>query len=289
VTALSFDSPNELAIDKLDRLATLLGGLDRVVVAFSGGVDSAFLLRVAKDALDDRVVAFTAHSASLMEAELSEAVALAKDIGVEHRVQRTFEMERAGYVENSPLRCYHCRTELFTASGAFLEAMGEHGVVVDGVNMDDLSDFRPGHRAAKEHGVRHPLAEVGLYKKEIRALSKHLGLPTWNKPQLACLSSRIPHGTEVTVERLRRIEAVEMVLRDLGFFDVRARLVADNEDMVRIEVGAAELSRLVSEEVRSVIVRRAKEAGFRFITLDLEGFRSGRMTEGLGKLPILDA
>jgi uncharacterized protein len=163
-------------------------------------------------------------------------------------------------------------------------ARDSDAIVVDGFNADDLFDHRPEHRAAKEHDVRHPLAEVGLSKAEIRALSQSLGLVTWNKPQLACLSSRLPYGVSVTPERLSRVEQVEMVLRELGFFDMRARLVKENDDMVRIEVGEPELEKVVRPEVRQRILEAAKKAGFSFVTLDLEGFRSGRLNEGLVQL-----
>ncbi|MCK6546849.1 ATP-dependent sacrificial sulfur transferase LarE [Myxococcota bacterium] len=263
---------------KLAALRALLATLDHVVVAFSGGVDSAFVLRVAHEVLGDRALALTARSASLPKAELDDAVALARELGARHRVVDTRELDRPGYVQNAPTRCYFCKTELFDV--AALTAHAEGGaVVIDGFNADDGKDHQHGHRAANEHGVRHPLAEVGLGKAEVRALSKHLGLRTWRKPQLACLSSRVPHGVEVTPERLGRVEAVEAVLRRLGFFDVRARLVRDNDDMVRLEVGDAELTRVVAPEVRGVLVQAAHDAGFRFVTLDLEPFRSGRLSE----------
>lgn len=275
-------APVSVALErKLDELRALITGFERVVVAYSGGVDSAFVLKVAHDCLGPGARAFTARSPSMMQLELDEAIALARSLGVEHEIVQTRELERPGYVENSPSRCYHCKSELFdataVAAGRFAPA-----VVLDGFNADDLRDHRPGHRAAAEHDVRHPLAEVGLTKAEIRALSRQLGLPTWQKPQLACLASRVPYGTPVTEQRLSKIEHVEASLRRLGFFDVRARLVSGSDDLVRIEVGETELERLVSAAVRPEVVRAAHEAGFRFVTLDLEGFRSGRMNEGLG-------
>ena len=253
-----------------------------VVVAYSGGVDSAYLARVAHEELAGRALALTARSASMMVAELEEAVQLAADVGIRHRIVDTREIDRPGYVRNGTGRCYHCKAELFDA--ASLVAHAEGAVVVDGFNADDLSDHRPGHRAAAEHAVHHPLAAAGLHKAEIRGLSRRLGLRTWNKPQLACLASRIPYGMEVTEARLSRVEAVEMALRHEGFFDVRARLVKDNDDLVRIEVGAAELARFVDPALRGRIIERAHAAGFRFVTVDLEGFRSGRLNEGLVRL-----
>jgi uncharacterized protein len=265
---------------KLAALEAWLRAAVRVVVAYSGGVDSAFLLRVARDAVGAEARAFTARSPSMMQVELEAAVALAAALEVPHEVVDTDELARPGYVENSPERCYHCKAELFDATAIAAARFGD-AVVVDGFNADDLRDHRPGHRAAGERGVLHPLAEVGLRKAEIRALSRRLGLPTWDKPQLACLASRIPYGTEVTPERLGRVEQVELALRAAGFFDVRARLVAGDDAVVRIEVWVDELPRLVAPGVRDGIVESARAAGFRFVTVDLEGFRSGRMNEGL--------
>jgi uncharacterized protein len=219
-----------------------------------------------------------------MRAELDDAARLALELGIRHEVVDTRELDRPAYVANGPSRCYHCKTELFDAAALDAERFGG-AVVVDGFNLDDLGDHRPGHRAAAEHGVRHPLAEAGLSKAEVRALSRHLGLRTWQKPQLACLSSRLPYGMEVTPERLARVERVEVALRSAGLFDVRARLVRDNDDLVRIEVGPDELARVVRPEVRGPVVEAARAAGFRFVTLDLEGFRSGRLNEGLVRLP----
>lgn len=268
---------------KYQDLRASLGALPRIVVAYSGGVDSAFVLAVAREVRGDAVRAFTARSPSLMAIELEEAVALARQLGVAHEIVDTAELDRPGYVANGVDRCYHCKSELFDAT-AIAAARFVGAVVVDGFNADDLHDHRPGHRAAAEHAVLHPLAACGLTKAEVRTLSRHLGLPTWRKPQLACLASRVPYGTEVTRERLTRVEAVEVALRQLGFHDVRARLVRDNDDMVRIEVGSSELPRVVSPEVRPRLVEAARAAGFRFVTVDLEGFRSGRMNEGLVSL-----
>lgn len=273
------DVPAELWRKYLD-LRARLAALPRIVVAYSGGVDSAFVLAVAREVRGEGVLAFTARSPSLMAVELEEAAALARQLGVAHEIVDTEELARPGYVANGVDRCYHCKSELFDATSLAAERFAG-AAVVDGFNADDLDDHRPGHRAAAEHAVLHPLAECGFTKADVRAMSRHLGLPTWRKPQLACLASRVPYGTEVTRERLARVEAVEVTLRLLGFHDVRARLVRDNDDMVRIEVGDAELARVVSPDVRPRLVEAARAAGFRFVTVDLEGFRSGRMNEGL--------
>jgi uncharacterized protein len=280
--SLAVSELTDSVLEKQSALERLLRSYGRVVVAYSGGVDSAFLAKVAHDVLGTQALALTARSASMMQVELQDAISLAKSIGIEHRVVDTNELDREGYVKNDLSRCYFCKDELFDATSMI--ARDSDAIVVDGFNADDLFDHRPGHRAAKEHDVRHPLAEVGLSKAEIRALSKSLGLATWNKPQLACLSSRLPYGVSVTPERLSRVEQVEMVLRELGFFDMRARLVKENDEMVRIEVGEPELEKVVRPDIRQRILEAAKKAGFSFVTLDLEGFRSGRLNEGLVQL-----
>lgn len=250
----------------------------RVVVAYSGGVDSAYLAWAAQQALGSAALALTARSASLSARELQAARGLAAEIGIRHQIVDTGELERDDYARNDSSRCYFCKDTLFDSATLVAHGEGE-AVVVDGFNADDLRDYRPGHRAAHERGVEHPLAEMQLSKAEVRALSRRVGLPTWNKPQLACLASRLPYGMKVTQERLARVEAMEDALRDMGFFDVRARLVQDNETMVRLELGDDELPRAM--EHRMPIVRAARAIGFQFVTLDLEGFRSGRMNEGL--------
>ena len=257
---------------KLDRLRAILGSMDAVVVAYSGGADSAFLADVAHDVLGARAVAVTAVSPSLAPDELAEARRLAAERGWRHREVTTNELDRDGYVRNEPDRCYHCKTELFEVLASLV---GEGGsVVLVGTNVDDRSDFRPGQRAARERDVRAPLLEAGLTKEEIRVLSRERGLATWNKPASACLASRIAYGIEVTAERLDRVARAEAFLRGLGVAEIRVR---DHGDLARIEVDPEAIGMLAGDGVRANVAAFMRELGFTYVTLDMEGFRSGSM------------
>jgi uncharacterized protein len=266
-------SLDECTAEKERRLLDSLRSLDSLLVAFSGGADSAYLAWAAHKALGLRALAVTALSASFSAHDREQALAFARSAGLRHECIETREFENPLYVANNPDRCYHCKDELFEK----LERLaGERGfaAIAYGVNSDDTHDFRPGHHAAAEHKVLAPLLDAGLTKAEIRALSLHAGLATWDRPASACLSSRVPYGTPVTEEILGRIERGETILRELGFRQFRVRA---HGELARIEIASEEMARGLQPEIAQQISMRLRELGFAFVTLDLEGYRQGSL------------
>jgi uncharacterized protein len=269
------DLSAELAARR-DRLLAVLGELPGVAVAFSGGIDSTVVAKAAFLALGERAVAVTADSPSVARKELDDARELAKLIGIRHVVVKTAEFENPSYLKNDGTRCYHCKTELYTTVEKLLPELGVP-VVVSGANLDDRGDYRPGLAAAAEHSVRHPLQEAGFTKADVRALARHWQLPTWDKPAAPCLSSRMAPGLAVTPERTKRVEDAESLLRSLGLRECRVRY--HEGDLARIEVPVAEVAKLAAEPVRGELAKALHALGFKFVTLDLDGFRSGSLNE----------
>ncbi len=262
---------------KLGRLSTIFAPMESVMVAFSGGVDSTLVLKLAHQALGDRVIALTTTSPTMPDEDEASALEGARMIGARHIVIESNELEIPGYAANPINRCYLCKSNLFTICAAKAAELGIEEIV-DGLNLDDLGDYRPGMRAASEKRVRHPLVEAGLAKADIRELSRTLGLPAWDRPASPCLSSRFPYGTEITPEGLRRVAEGEKLLRTLGFKVVRVRY---HGDVARIEVDQGEIARIFEPTTRETIDREFRKIGFRFVTIDLRGFRSGSLNEGV--------
>ena len=267
----------------LDRLAGILRGMGSVLVCYSGGVDSAFVLAVAHRVLGDKCIGMTAVSPSLADFEREDAVTLAKQIGARHELVESNEIEDEDYAKNHVDRCFHCKSELYRVSDAKQREWGlAHSV--NGTNLDDLGDYRPGLEAAKKAGARSPLVEAGLDKAEVRRLAQLLGLPVWDKPAAACLSSRLPYGTRVTRERLTQIGSLEAAIHSLGIRQARVRWHAvgggegtKESALARVEIGKAEMDRAF--ESRDVIIEAGKRLGFAYVTLDLAGYRTGSHNE----------
>jgi pyridinium-3,5-biscarboxylic acid mononucleotide sulfurtransferase len=265
------------ALTKEKRLRELFRNLESVIVAYSGGVDSSYVAYVANSVLGDKAICITGESASLAAYQRDEIDRVVKDFGFRHERIPTDELDHPEYKANNGNRCYFCKAELYGK----LETIGRsRGIetILDGSTIDDLDDYRPGRQAAKEHAVRSPLIEVGISKSDVRELSKRVGLPTWNKPASPCLSSRIAYGTTVTIERLRNVDRGEEILREFGFREFRVR---HHDTLVRLEISLEEMDRVLTKEMVEQLASRFRDLGFKYVTLDLHGFRSGSMNEVL--------
>jgi pyridinium-3,5-biscarboxylic acid mononucleotide sulfurtransferase len=275
---------NPVVMQKLEHLHCLFRDMGQALIAYSGGVDSSLVAKVAYDVLGDRALAVTANSASLLPDDLDDAKAQAIAIGIPHRIVATHELENPNYAQNPVNRCYFCKSELHDTLKPLAQGFG-YDYVVDGVNADDLQDYRPGIQAAQERGARSPLAEVGLTKLEVRELSKHLQLPWWDKPAQPCLSSRFPYGETITIEKLQRVGRAERYLRTLGYQTLRVR---SDRDTARIELPIPEMATFTQHVDLSELVSVFQSYGFTYVTLDLEGFKSGKLNAVLSDRGDLD-
>ncbi len=262
---------------KLDRMRAILAPMRNLIVAFSGGVDSTFVLKVAHEVLGDSVLALTTTSPTMPDEDRESALAMARLIGARHLLVESNELEIPGYSANPLNRCYLCKHNLFTVCEAKAAELGID-TIVDGLNLDDLHDYRPGMQAASEKSVRHPLVEAEMTKADIRELSRSMGLPTWDRPASPCLSSRFPYGTEITPEGLKKVAAGEQLLHSMGFVVARVRY---HGEVARLELEQNEIARIFEPANREMIDREFKKIGFRFVAIDLKGFRSGSLNEGL--------
>jgi pyridinium-3,5-biscarboxylic acid mononucleotide sulfurtransferase len=279
IPAVQSQTGDTAALDKQMRLLAALAQQDSLLVAFSGGADSAYLAWAAHRALGPRALAVTALSPSFSAHDRAQAEAFVRETGLRHEFIETHEFENPLYVANNPDRCFHCKDELFTQMEQLAAARG-FSAIAYGINADDTRDFRPGHRAAAQHRVLAPLLDAGLTKSEIRELSRGARLATWNRPASACLSSRVPYGMAVTPEILSRIEQGEAILRELGFHQFRVRA---HGDLARIEIAPEELSRALDSPMAAEFAARFKQIGFTYVTLDLEGYRQGSLNAVLKK------